>query len=167
MLRVHPHTLCPYIVYNIAKPANTPPTIAPTIPGTFSTAAPVLCAGADADADADDEADEVREAEVELEVEDEDEWEVLDDSLVEDMVAFLDAVPERVGTIDPEDAPDVTSEPEANEMRDVDVTTEIGAAVLSVGSTRPLGPKKGALLGSNAGPVSTAYLSAFQSSRDE
>jgi len=117
----------------------------------------VLCAGADADAD--DEADELRDTELELE---EDEWEVLDDSLVEDIVAFLDPVPERVGSIDPDDVTEVTSEPEADDMRDVGVTTEVGAAVLSVGSTRPLGPKKGALLGSNTGPVSTAYSLALQ-----
>jgi hypothetical protein len=163
MSGVHPHTLCPCIVYSIANPANTPPTITPITPGTFSTAAPVLCAGADAEAD--DEADGVREAEVELELElekeDEDELEVLDDSFVEDMVPFLDAIPERVGSTDPDDAPDVTTEAEAEaeNVRDgtnVGVPTEVGAAVLRVGSTRPLGPKKGALLGSNAGPVSAA-----------
>jgi hypothetical protein len=74
-------------VYNIAKPANTPPAIAPTTPGTFPTAAPVLCAGAEAE----DVADEVREADEEAEVENDEEWDALEYSIVEDIVAFLEA----------------------------------------------------------------------------
>jgi hypothetical protein len=65
--------------YNIATPANKPPAIAPITPGTFTTAAPVLCAGADADAEDVTEEDRETEADVER-----------DDDSDEDMEAVAD-----------------------------------------------------------------------------
>jgi hypothetical protein len=71
------------LVYNIAKPATTPPTTTPTTPGPFATAAAVLCAGAE------DVADELLEADDEAEVANELECDALEDIIVELTVAFL------------------------------------------------------------------------------
>jgi hypothetical protein len=97
---------------------------------------------ADAEADAVLEADVVRTAEDEVV-----RIEALDDvafrDIVWDIVAFLDMLV------------DIVALREA-----VDVVRE-GMAVLSVGMTRPLWPKKGALPGSKGGPVSVGVLGGW------
>jgi hypothetical protein len=131
-------------LYIIANPANTPPTIPPTTPGPFTTAAPVLCAGAVADEllDTDDvleEADVVRDTLEECE----------DIDVLEDMVALRLAlalaviVPLRLADADT-DADRVIAAPVEERM-------SVGN---SVGMTRALEPKKGAVSGSKRGPVS-------------
>jgi len=67
------------------------------------------------------------------------------------MVAFRDT---EVCT--DRDAELVTDAEETRERMKVGVSVTEGKALLSVGMTRELAPKKGALPGSNIGPVSVA-----------
>ena len=84
---IYPSPLPMPLLYSITNPAKSPPAIAPTTPGTFATAAPVLWAGADAEV----VADEVREAEV---VRDDD-WDALEDCSADDEDAEADADADR------------------------------------------------------------------------
>jgi|TARA_R110002003_G_scaffold125_4_gene11396 hypothetical protein len=126
--------------------------IAPTTPGTFATAAPVLCAGAEAE----DVADEVREAEVARD----DDCDALDEIRTDDEdadgVAEAEVVALRVAELDNSALPEIPAEAadETRERMNVGVTSVVGTALLRVGMTRELAPKKGAFPGSKTGPVS-------------
>lgn len=125
--------------YKIAKPATSPPAIAPTTPGTFTTAAPV-CAGAEEEA----AADEVLEAEVEKE---EDSAALEDMAMDEELMVALrlcESVAMEVGrtaepdaVIKPEttvEAPETAAdEAPGRDAMNVGVTTVVGTASLSVG----------------------------------